>query len=64
MEVIELEKLPGLKRGKKWKVSEEQESVIHEGLVEWREDELLDKIRRRLYWEMMWLTSWRVVVNV
>jgi hypothetical protein len=44
MEVIELEKLPGLKQGKKRKVSEEQESAIHAGLVEWREDELLDKI--------------------
>jgi hypothetical protein len=44
MEVIELEKLPGLKRGKKRKVSEEQESAIRAGLVEWREDELLDKI--------------------
>ncbi|KIM89793.1 hypothetical protein PILCRDRAFT_2084 [Piloderma croceum F 1598] len=44
MEIIELEKLPGLKRGEKQKVSEEQESAIRTGLVEWREDELLDKI--------------------
>jgi hypothetical protein len=44
MEAIELEKLPGLKRGKKRKVSEEQENAIREGLIEWREDELLDKI--------------------
>ena len=44
MEVIELKKLPGLKRGKKRKVSEEQESAIREGLIDWREDELLDKI--------------------
>jgi len=44
MEVIELEKLPGLKQGNKWKVSEEQEDTIHEDLVEWHEDELLDKI--------------------
>jgi hypothetical protein len=44
MEVIELEKVPGLKREKKRKVSEEQESAIRKGLVDWREDELLDKI--------------------
>ena len=44
MEAIELEKLAGLKRGKKRKVSEEQENAIRDGLIEWREDELLDKI--------------------
>jgi hypothetical protein len=44
MEVIKLEKLPGLKQGKKWKVLEELMGVIHEGLTDWHEDELLDKI--------------------
>jgi hypothetical protein len=44
MENIVLEKLPGLKRGKKRKVSEEQESAIRNGLIAWQEDELLDKI--------------------
>jgi hypothetical protein len=44
METIDLEKLPGLKRGKKRKVPEEQENAIRTALIDWREDELLEKI--------------------
>jgi hypothetical protein len=42
LEVISIEKLPGLKRGKKRKLSEGQENAIREGLRDWREDVLLD----------------------
>ena len=42
LEVITIEKLPGLKRGKKRKLSEGQENAIREGLRDWREDVLLD----------------------
>jgi len=37
-----LEKMPALKRGKKRKVPKEQESAIRDGLVEWRDTELLE----------------------
>ncbi|KIM82705.1 hypothetical protein PILCRDRAFT_70219, partial [Piloderma croceum F 1598] len=44
LEDITIEKLPGLKRGKKKKLSEGQEDAIREGLRDWREDVLLDTV--------------------
>src|SRR5882762_9308408 len=42
LEVITVKKLPGLKRGKKRKLSEDQEAAIREGLRDWWEEVLLD----------------------
>ena len=42
LEVISIEKFPGLKRGKKRKLLEGQENAIREGLRDWWEDVLLD----------------------
>jgi hypothetical protein len=40
-----LDKVPGLKRGKKKKVPKAQEEAVRNGLVDWRDDELVES-----YW--------------
>lgn len=44
MEKIEVEKVPGLKRGKKRKPLEQEEKTICDELVDWREDILLERM--------------------
>ena len=43
VEKIKLTRVPGLKRGKKKQVAPTEVTKIREGLVEWRETDLLDK---------------------
>lgn len=43
-EKITLEKVPALKQGKKWKVTESTQNTICEDLLQWRDGELLDRL--------------------
>jgi hypothetical protein len=47
IEKVTLDKIPGLKRGKKKKLDEKLAEAVREGLVVWRDRELLDAVYPR-----------------
>jgi len=59
VEKIKLTRVPGLKRGKKKQVAPTEVAKIREGLVEWRETDLLDKF----YPGISSLSGWTILGN-